>query len=71
MDTNTPRTVRVLSIDAWREAGGGWTWNAWYGAGHVTREACNYSPRRLLAYMRRQGFLTGLSRGRCAIEGAV
>lgn len=61
-------TVRVLTIDAWREAEGGWTWNAWYGVGHVPLEVCDYTPRRLLAYMREAGYLAAASRGRCAIE---
>lgn len=64
----TSDTVRVLSIDAWREAEGGWAWNNWYAAGEVPRAVLDYTPRRLIGYMRREGFLSAGSVGRVAVE---
>lgn len=62
----TSDTVRVLSIDAWREAEGGWTWKP-YAAGEVPRAVLDYTPRRLIGYMRRKGFLSAGSVGRVAV----
>lgn len=64
--------MRVLSIDAWRD-GDGWTWNAWCGAGSVDAATVDswgwpYSARKVLAWARREGYLSDASKGRCAIE---
>lgn len=65
----TPKgTLRVLSIDAWRESEGGWTWNNWYHAGRVPAELIDMPPRRLLRAMREHGFLNDYSKGRVAVE---
>lgn len=60
-------TVRILSIDAWRDEGG-WTWNNWFHVGDVPISYCDMSPRQLLAAMRRDGYLTNTSQGKCAID---
>jgi len=64
----TEKTVRVLSIDAWRDSEGGWTWNNWFDVGRAPIDVCNYTPRRLLAWFRAEGYLRADSAGRCAIE---
>lgn len=66
-DTETPKTCRVLSIDAWRAADGGWDWNNWHAVGTVPAAVADYSPRKLLAYMRQAGYLKATSAGRCAV----
>ena len=48
-------SINVLSIDAWRQAEGGWTWNAWHRVGEADRSVCNLSPRRLLSFARKEG----------------
>jgi hypothetical protein len=58
---------RILSIDAWRECEG-YTWNAWYDAGDIDKNAIHWNARKLLKYFRDNGFLTEKSAGKCAIE---
>ena len=63
--------MKILSIDAWREPEGGWTWNAWYrvGAVPVTEfEAIAGSPRKLFRWLRDTGMLSDASKGRVACE---
>ena len=57
------RTVKVLSVDAWRD-GSGWTWNNWHTIGEVPLYVCAYKPRKLLQYMRDEGFLSKGSQGK-------
>ena len=60
--------MRILSIDAWRDPEG-WTWNNWFDVGTFDAPADTLdSPRKLLRYMRDQGYLSGASIGRVAIE---
>lgn len=64
-------TLRILSIDAWREPEGGWRWNAWYYAGTMRRdvfEAVVDSPRKLFRWFRDEGLLSDASKGRVACE---
>jgi hypothetical protein len=70
------RTFNVLSIDAWRYDGG-WTWNAWYKVGKITERDLNAlfarngwqcQPRKLLAWMRKSGYLSAASAGRVSVE---
>lgn len=66
--TEATKTCSVLSIDAWRNADGGWDWNDWRRVGTVPVAVCDLNPRALLAYMRAEGFLAATSTGRCAVE---
>lgn len=61
-------SLRVLSIDAWRGCEGGWDWNDWHGVGYAPVEALKYTPRRLLAWMRSEGYITTQSAGRVAVQ---
>lgn len=61
---------RILSIDAWREPDGGWTWNNWY---HVAdfpmhQQAMLDKPRELLRWMREVGLLADGSKGNASVE---
>lgn len=63
------RTVRVLSIDAWRD-GDGWTWNNWHKRGTLTVRECSRlgcrtraETRRTLAWFRENGYLSDASKG--------
>lgn len=63
--------MKILSIDAWREPEGGWTWNAWFHAGAmpVTEfAAIADSPRKLFRWFRDAGLLLEGSKGRVACE---
>lgn len=57
----------VLSIDAWGEPDGGWTWNQWYNAGTIDLDSLD-STRKVLKQMREQGFLSDESKGRVEID---
>lgn len=59
--------IRILSVDAWRDAGG-WYWNNWHNVGTCPLSVCDMKPRQLLAYMRECGFLSDASKGRVSIE---
>lgn len=58
--------ARLLSVDAWRDAGG-WTWNNWHARGFVPLAWCNLSPRALMRKLRDHGGAYPAP-GRCAIE---
>lgn len=58
---------RVLSIDALRDECG-WQWNNWYDVGSAPVSVCDMTTRRLLAYLRAEGYLTSRSAGRVAVE---
>lgn len=62
-----PRTVDVLSVDAWRD-GHDWTWNSWHKVGQMPAAWLDLSKRRLLRVMREEGYLTAYSVGRVQIE---
>lgn len=59
--------INLLSIDAWRD-GPGWTWNAWYKVGVLPLSTCDLSTRRLLNFLRSEGYLTNRSKGRVGVE---
>lgn len=73
---------RVLSIDAWREPEGGWTWNDVHvlrqsitpmeiDSFYVMNKAGSYrklSARRVLAWLRARGILSSQSAGRVRVE---
>lgn len=61
-------SFRVLSIDAWRGVEGGWDWNDWRGVGYAPVETLNYTPRRLLAWFRSEGYLSAQSAGCVAVQ---
>lgn len=66
--TATPdKTIRVLSIDAWRD-GDGWTWNQWFNRGTCPLSVCDMKPRALLRFMRHEGYLSDGSKGCVAVE---
>lgn len=71
----TDKAIRILSIDAWRNGPRGydWTWNDWYVVGKVdadTVASWGYpvKARRVLAWARREGYLSDRSIGRCVVQ---
>jgi hypothetical protein len=59
--------TRVLTIDAWRDCEGGWTWNNWYEIGqHELPDGI--STRQLLRHARDEGYLTDYSKGRVMVD---
>ena len=61
--------LNVLSIDAWNDGDGCWTWNSWYKVGSAPLEAMHWKPRRVLKYLREDlGLLPGASKGKLAVE---
>lgn len=59
--------MRVLSIDAWRD-GDGWQWNNWHVVGHCEPAIADLSVRKLLRWMRAEGYLGEGSKGAVTIE---
>lgn len=64
----TAKTYKVLRIDAWRDADGGWSWNQWWNVGSVDASVVDMKPRAMLRAMREAGFLSADSCGRIAID---
>jgi hypothetical protein len=62
------QTIRILSIDAWRE-GAGWHWNNWFKAGTCPLSLCDLKPRALLKALREEyGILSAASAGKVSVE---
>jgi len=61
--------MKILSIDAWKTEGG-WTWNNWYAHGVITKADFEKldSNRKVLSWLREEGYLSEYSKGRVAIE---
>ena len=59
------KTFPVLSIDAWAEPDGGWTWNQWFNVGSIDLDldAANHD---IIRAMVNAGYLTS-----AALESAV
>lgn len=63
---DTKETFEVVSIDAWREPMGGWTWDDQYTTG-VEFEV-DPTPRKLFRELREWGLLTEASIGNVQME---
>jgi len=62
-------TCKVLTIDAWREPEGGWTWNQWYDTGRTFELEENETNRSILKKMREDlELLSEASKGKVAVE---
>jgi hypothetical protein len=60
---------KILSIDAWRESDGGWTWNNLFNTGDkIALNDTRLTTRKLLKLLREIGALTSYSTGTVAIE---
>lgn len=65
------KTLRILSIDAWRDPEGGWTWNNWFNAGSISGEdfeRIKGSARKTLRWFRDNGFTKAGSQGKGAVD---
>lgn len=63
------QSVSILSIDAWHD-GEGWTWNQWWKVGEIDLAtlATLTNNRKILRYMRAEGYLSADSAGLCAVN---
>lgn len=48
--------MNVLSIDAWRQCEGGWTWNNWHLVGTAPDDWAHLPARALLRKLRDEGY---------------
>lgn len=60
--------MRILSIDAWRDPDGGWTWNQWFDTSETVEESEVDTNRKAIAKLRELGLLGQESAGRLAVE---
>lgn len=65
--TAEPVSIRLLSIDSWRDECG-WTWNNWHSLARVPATWADLPVRKLLWTLREHGYLAASSAGRVAIE---
>lgn len=56
----------ILSIDAWRDGAGSWTWNNWFRVGEV--EDIPPTTRQILRFMRAEGYLSAKSAGLVMVD---
>jgi hypothetical protein len=67
--TTTYAKLEILSIDAWREREGGWTWNnAFRLESDIWLEESRLTPRKILSFLRRAGYLSDASKGKVRVE---
>ena len=59
---------RLVSIDAWRDFDGGWTWNQWYNVEDSVSIHNDMTTRQLLKFIRDRGWLTDESKGRVRVD---
>jgi len=69
MTDENPTKFSILSIDAWRESDGGWTWND----AHIIERGVYFgdealTPRKILRAFRRWGYLNENSKGKVAVR---
>ena len=62
------KKCRILSIDAWRNAEGGWDWNSWQSIGECPLEVTKLGTRAFLKWMRENGILSVNSTGCVRVE---
>ena len=61
--------LRLLSIDAWREFEGGWTWNQWYSLEEdIYMEETELTPRKIFKALRKWDYLSNESKGRVSLD---
>lgn len=62
--------LKILSIDAWADGDGGWTWNNWFNVGSIPVEAItkNWTTRKIIKWFRDNGYLSDNSQGEIAID---
>ena len=58
--TTNIKTFPVLSIDAWAEPDGGWTWNQWFNVGTIDLDL-DAEDRQIIQAMVNAGYLTALA----------
>lgn len=58
----------ILSIDAWRTAGEGWTWNNSFEIKEVFYDEKDLTSRKILRFFRKQNLLSASSIGRIRLE---
>ena len=61
--------TQLLSIDAWRDPDGGWTWNQWFNVQDPVNLPDNVTTRQLLKLCRDElGILSDWSKGRVLVD---
>lgn len=65
----TNKELNILSVDALHD-GQGWSWNAWYKIGTIDKQTFESldTTRKLLKWMRQEGYLSDYSKGRVVVE---
>lgn len=59
----------ILSIDAWKEAEGGWTWNnSFYAEKDIYIDESMLTPRKIFKLLRKLDILSEYSKGKVSLE---
>jgi hypothetical protein len=61
------KTFPVLSIDAWAEPDGGWTWNQWFNVGSIDIDL-DAEDRQIIQAMVNAGYLTSAALESAEVE---
>lgn len=59
--------MKILSIDAWAEPEGGWTWNDWSQIGTITKEEFE-AIESYLKWFKDNGYTTTTDKRKVAID---
>ena len=68
--TTQTKQHRILSIDAWRDGEDGWYWNDTRLFGYIDASTLKKlkTPRKILRWMRAEGFLSAQSAGKVCVH---
>jgi hypothetical protein len=58
----------ILSIDAWKDVEGRWTWNSWYNVGETVVLPIWATNRQIIKAIRDLGFLRSDSNGKIIVD---
>jgi hypothetical protein len=64
------KNIDILSIDAWGDPDGCWTWNQWFKVGEISKEEFEKlsTTRSVLKWFRENGYLTERSVGKVGVD---
>jgi hypothetical protein len=62
--------MKILSIDAWHDTEGGWSWNNWFHVGDIDKATFESlrNNRAILKWFRDNGYITAGSAGKVSVE---
>jgi len=62
--------MKILSVDAWAEPEGGWTWNNWFDIGSISKEEFETlkTDKEFRLWFKRNGYTTTANKRKVSID---